>query len=279
MDEKLPKEHLNVKIIAFDLDDTLLNDERKISRRTLDAINKAAEKGIFIVLCSGRADNGILPYVRAMNIAGSQQGRYLVAFNGASVFDLHLRTPIYTNKVDIDILKFVYKEAKKRGMPSIVYQSGTIYSWEDSEWARMDAKLCDLNFSVVPDFEKFLEEGFPKMLVPSEPEKVTELKEFLSKELEGKADVFTSKPYFLEVMTHGVGKGNAILWLADKLGISHSQTMAFGDSMNDESMLRLCEYGVAMKNGLDYIKDICPFVTRFDNNHDGIADFLEEFVL
>ena len=153
MDEKLPKEHLNVKIIAFDLDDTLLNDERKISRRTLDAINKAAEKGIFIVLCSGRADNGILPYIRAMNIAGSQQGRYLVAFNGASVFDLHLRTPIYTNKVDIDILKFVYKEAKKRGMPSIVYQSGTIYSWEDSEWARMDAKLCDLNFSVVPDFE------------------------------------------------------------------------------------------------------------------------------
>lgn len=276
---KIPKNHLDVKIIAFDLDDTLLTDERKISPRTLAAIQKACEKGIYIVLCSGRAENGILPYVREMNIAGSEYGRYIVSFNGASIFDLHLRNQIFANTVDIDVLKFVYREARSRGMPSIVYKNNTIYSWEDSEWAQMDAKLCNLDFEVVPDFEKFLEDNYPKMLVPSEPEKVSELKEFLQVKLAGKADVFTSKPYFLEVMTHGVSKGKAILELADKLGISRKETMAFGDSMNDESMLHDCEYGVAMSNGLDYIKEICPFVTRFDNNNDGIADFLEEFVL
>lgn len=276
---KIPEKHLDVKIIAFDLDDTLLNDEKKVSPRTLAAIQAAAAKGIFIVLCSGRAENGILPYVRALNIAGTPQGRYLIAFNGATIFDLHLRRQIYSHQLDNDILKYVYAESKKRGMPCIVYDPATIYSWEDSDWARMDAKLCDLNFKVVPDFEKFLDGGFPKMLVPSEPEKVKELKDFLCQKLEGRADVFISKPYFLEVMSHGVGKGAAILRLADMLGIPHSQTMAFGDSMNDESMLRECEYGVAMQNGLDYIKDICKFVTRADNNHDGIADFLEEFVL
>lgn len=276
---KLPEKKLNVKLIAFDLDDTLLSSETKILPRTLAAIQKAASEGIFIVLCSGRAENGILPYVRALDIAGTQQGRYIIAFNGASIFDLHLRQPIYENKVDVDILKFVYKEAKKRGMPSVVYAPSIIYSWQDSDWARMDAKLCNLKFELVDDFEKFLEKGFPKMLVPSEPEKVKDFKDFLCEKLQGRADVFISKPFFLEVMSHGVGKGSSILRLAKKLGILQEQTMAFGDSMNDESMLRSCGYGVAMNNGLDYIKNICKFVTRYDNNNDGIADFLENYVL
>ena len=110
---KIPQNKLNVKLIAFDLDDTLLTKETKISAKTLAAIQKAAEKGIYIVLCSGRAENGILPYVHALNIAGTQQGRFIIAFNGASIFDLHKRIPIYTNQVETDILKFVYNEAKK----------------------------------------------------------------------------------------------------------------------------------------------------------------------
>lgn len=277
---KLPENKLDVKLIAFDLDDTLLNKDTKITPRTLAAIQKAAEKGIYIVLCSGRAENGILPYVRALNIAGSQAGRYLIAFNGASAYDLHLRQQIYTNSVDVDILKFVYTEAKKRNLPSVVYDPAVIYSWKDTEWARMDAKLCSLKFQLVEDFEGFLESREnPKMLVPGEPEEIKAFKEFLCENLEGKTDVFISKPFFLEVMSHGVGKGPTILWLADRLGIPKEKTMAFGDSMNDESMLREVEYGVAMCNGLDYIKDICRYNTRFDNNNDGIADFLESFVL
>ena len=171
---KLPETKLNVKLIAFDLDDTLLTDKKIISPRTVSALKKAAEKGIYIVLCSGRAENGILPFVRQLNIAGSQQGRYLIAFNGASVFDLHLREQIYSNLVKPEILKFAYNEARKRGMASVVYESGVIYSWEDSDFARKDAELCNLEFKVVDDFEKFLENGFPKILISAEPEKVKE---------------------------------------------------------------------------------------------------------
>ena len=276
---KLPSSKLDVKLIALDLDDTLLNGECHISERTVRALQAAADQGIYIVLCSGRAENGILPFVHMLDIAGKQTGRYLIAFNGALIFDLHTRLPFYENKVDPKILKFVYNEAKKRGMPSIVYAPSIVYSWQDTEWARMDAKLCNLKFEIVEDFENFLEKGYPKMLVPSEPEKVQELKAFLQPQLEGKADLFTSKPFFLEVMTHGVGKGSAILRLAESLGISREQTMCFGDSMNDESMIRDCGYGVCMKNGLDCIKEISDFVTESDNNHDGIGEFLEKYVL
>jgi hydroxymethylpyrimidine pyrophosphatase-like HAD family hydrolase len=73
-------------------------------------------------------------------------------------------------------------------------------------------------------------------------------------------------------------KGEAILWLADYLNIPHNQTMAFGDSMNDESMILKAEHGVAMANALEHIKNVANYVTLKDNNNDGIADFLEQFV-
>ena len=276
---KIPSGKLDVKLIALDLDDTLLNGECRVSERTVKALQKAADQGIYIVLCSGRAENGILPFVHMLDIAGKQTGRYLIAFNGALIFDLHTRLPFYENKVDPEILKFVYNEAKKRDMASIVYAPSVVYSWQDTEWARKDAKLCNLKFDIVEDFEKFLEKGFPKMLVPAEPEKVQELKAYLESRLEGKADLFTSKPFFLEVMTHGVGKGSAILRLAQSLSIPQKKTLCFGDSMNDESMIKACGYGVCMQNGLDCLKEVSDFVTESDNNHDGVGEFLEKYVL
>lgn len=276
---KIPSEKLDVSIIAFDLDDTLLNHDLKISPKTVTALQKAAAKGIYIVLCSGRAENAILPYVRALNIAGTQQGRYLIGINGASVLDLHTRLPIYSRTLDSDILKYVYHEAKKRGMAAVVYDPSTIYAGEDSAWARKDADMCGLAFKKVDDYEAFLSKPRPKMLVPAEPAEISAWQPQLQKELYGKADIFISKPFFLEVMPHGVGKGEAVLWLADYLGIAHKKTMAFGDSMNDESMIVQCGYGVAMCNGLDYIKEKADFITRKSNNDDGSADFLEAFVL
>ena len=88
-------EKLDVKLIALDLDDTLLNDDRQITDLTVRALQECAQKGIYIVLCSGRAENAILPFVRRLQIAGLQTGRYLIAINGCSVFDLHKRQNIF----------------------------------------------------------------------------------------------------------------------------------------------------------------------------------------
>lgn len=276
---KLPEHKLNVKLIALDLDDTLLNHDLEITPKTVAALRKAAENGIYIVLCSGRAENAILPFIRTLDIAGKEYGRYLIAANGASIFDLHKRLPIYTKKVSGDILLYLFEEAKKRGLPAQVYDPSTIYASVDNEWTQKDSKLCGLRLQIEDNFEDFIKSGHPKMVIPAAPEKVAEFLPFLKENLAGKADVFISKPYFLEVMAHGCGKGSSILWLADYLNIPKEQTMAFGDSMNDESMILQTEYGVAMCNGLEAIRDKAKFVTRKTNDNDGIADFLEDFVL
>lgn len=276
---KLPSKKLDPKLIALDLDDTLLTKELKITPITVKALRDAAAKGIYIVPCSGRAENGILQFVRTLELAGTKEGRYVIAVNGSEIFDLHTRTTIYSRKVPFDVLEFVYDEALKRGLPCQVYNSTTTFANIDNEFTHIDAKLCKLNMEIVPEFREFLKPGHTKMLVPGDEKVIAEFCAFLKRELDGRAVIFTSKPYFLEVMPPNCGKGEAIEWLANHLGIDNSKTMAFGDSMNDESMIRMTGYSVAMCNGLEYIQDIAKFVTRKSNEEDGIGDFINSFVL
>lgn len=272
-------EKLNVKLIALDLDDTLLNENRQIDDETVEALQKCAEKGIYIVLCSGRAEDAILPFVKRLGISDKEQGRYIGAINGCSIFDLHTRQQIYCRKVESDILIRTDEIAEAAGFRSEVYTPDTIYYRELTEWTKLDVDLCGLKGGQVDDYRNFLKQGFTKMLVPGEPAELQKLQTVLRKEFGDRAVIFTSKPYFLEILPPGCGKGEAVTWLADHIGIDVKATMGFGDSMNDESMIRMCGYGVVMQNGLEEMKKIADFVTEKDNNHNGIADFLKKYVL
>lgn len=270
---------LNPKLIALDLDDTLLTANLDITPDTVSALQKAAQMGIYIVLCSGRTENAILPYVRKLEIAGLPQGCFLIAMNGSSIYDMHLRQQIFSRNVEAEILQFVFAECKKRNLPAQVYSPSTIYASEDNEWTQVDAKLCSLKLEIVPDFMDFMKTGHAKMVIPGDPAVLQEFQSFLKKEIGDKAVIFVSKPYFLEIMPLNAGKGEAIEWLANHLSIPIENTMGFGDSMNDESMILKSGCGVAMCNGMQAIKDEADFVTDFDNEHDGIARFLEKYVL
>ena len=208
-----------------------------------------------------------------------QAGRYIIAVNGCSVFDLHTRQQIYCRTVAPDILLHANAEAEKRGLRSEVYTPDTIYYREETKWTKLDVDLCGLKGRAVEDFDAFLQKGFVKMLIPGEPAVLLELQKTLKADFGDHAVVFTSKPYFLEILPPRCGKGEAITWLADHIGLAPVNTMGFGDSMNDESMMRLCGTGVAMVNGLDYIKDIADYVTELDNDHSGVGDFIQKYVL
>lgn len=272
-------EKLDVKLIALDLDDTLLNDERKITDDTVSALRECAERGIYIVLCSGRAEDAILPYVRRLEIAGKEAGRYLIAINGCSIFDLHKRQQIFCKKVESDVLMRANQLAEEAGYKSEVYTPDTIYYAEETAWTKLDVDLCGLKGVAIDNYDEFLKQGFTKMLIPGEPSDLLILQDKLRSEFGNKAVIFTSKPYFLEVLPPECGKGESVKWLCQHLGFSISKAMGFGDSMNDESLIRMAGYGVAMCNGLDEIKKIADFITDKNNNEDGIADFLRKHVL
>ncbi len=270
---------LNTKLIALDLDDTLLNDDRQITDLNVRALRECAESGIYVVLCSGRAENAILPFVRRLEIAGKEAGRYLIAINGCSVFDLHKRQNVFCKKVEADVLLKANQIAESYGLRSEVYTPDTIYYREETKWTKLDVDLCGLNGKAVDDYDEFLKTGFTKMLIPGEPEELLKLQTILRNEFGSRAVIFTSKPYFLELLPPDCGKGEAITWLAKELNIPVEETMGFGDSMNDESLIRMAGHGVCMCNGLDAIKEIADYVTEFDNNHDGPGRFIQKYVL
>ena len=277
--QKLPNGKVATRLVALDLDDSLLNNELLISDRTVAAVQKAAEQNIYVVICSGRSPSAILPFVRRLDVAGTEQGRYAVASNGSVVVDLHKREEIYSAKVDGDVLAQAKKAADKVGLPCQVYSSSMVYASVDNEYTRMDSKLTGVPSEVVPDFENFVKSGFAKMMVPGDPKILVGLQKELAARFEGRAVVLISKPYFLEILPANCGKGEALEFLCGRLGINMKDVMAFGDSMNDESMIVKCGLSVAMTNGLDKIKDEAAFVTRLTNDQDGIADFVEQFVL
>lgn len=277
--EKLPHGKLAVKLIALDLDDTLLNTELKISPRTISALRRAAAQGIFVVIASGRPESAILPFVRALDIAGLETGRYILALNGALIFDLHERRPIFSKKISGDVLEQIFFEAHERGLCAEIYDGSIICVSEETKWSRIDAELSGLTLKVISDFPARVKNGYAKMLISADPKDVDAFLPVLRKKFSGAADFFISKPFFLEVLPPGCGKGEALAFLSDMLGIDRSETMAFGDSMNDESMIRMSGHGVAMSNGLTAIRDAAAYVTRKTNDEDGIADFLEAFVL
>lgn len=270
---------LDIKLVALDLDDTLLNDERQISDGNVSALRECAERGIYVVLCSGRAEDAILPFVRRLEIAGKEAGKFIIAINGCSIFDMHKREQIFCRKVESDILLRTNQIAESWGLKSEVYTPDTIYYAEETKWTKLDVDLCGLKGAKVENYEEFLKQGFTKMLVPGEPEELQKLQKVLRQEFGERAVIFTSKPYFLEILPPNCGKGEAVEWLSNKLGFGVEKTMGFGDSMNDESLIRMAGVGVAMKNGLAEIKEIADYVTEEDNNHDGVGEFLRKYVL
>ena len=172
--------------------------------------------------------------------------------------------------------------AEEAGLRTQIYSTDTIYYGEMNPWIQMDIDLCKVHGEKAKDFKAMLSQGSPKMLIPCNP-KTPEVVQALLKKLKDefcdRAVVFTSKPYFLEVLPPNCGKGEALLWLANHIGIKPENIIGFGDGMNDESMIRKCGYGVAMKNGCEYIRDIADFITEKTNDEDGVGDFLEKYVL
>lgn len=277
--QKIPGGKIAPKLMALDLDDTLLNNKLLISDRAVEAVQKAAAQGIYITICSGRSPSAILPFVRRLDLAGTKQGRYAVASNGSVVVDLHKRQEIYSAKVGGDALREAKKAADKLGLPCQVYSSSMVYASVDNEWTRMDSKLTGVPSEIVPGFDEFLKQGFAKMMIPGDPKILVGLQKELADRLQGRAVVLISKPYFLEILPPNCGKGEALEFLCGQLGINMKEVMAFGDSMNDETMIVKSGMSVAMSNGLNAIKDAAAYVTRFSNDQDGLADFVEQFVL
>ncbi|GAB1482547.1 Cof-type HAD-IIB family hydrolase [Treponema sp.] len=266
-----------IRLLALDLDDTLLRHDLSISFYTRNLLKKAEAEGVTVVLASGRDPSAMDRYARELNL--HKRRGFMVCHNGAMIQESDTGKLVYESRLPVDIALAVYDLVDAEGMPVQLYEDSTIYVSRRNEFADQDEKMTGLRQVVVENFRSMIEAGQLKFVIPGDPMLLRPLETLLKNIVGDKVTIFTSKPYFLEVLAPATGKGEALAIVAEKLGIKSHEVMAVGDSMNDESMIRWAGWGVAMKNGDERIKAIASFVSHRTNEDDGVADLVERYVL
>lgn len=271
-----------VRLIGVDLDGTLLTTQKKLTSYTREVLECAAKQGIAVLPATGRPFSGI-----PEEMARFPGFRYAVTANGGRVVDIKTGEPLFEELVSVEAAREVLKVLEHYDCLREIYYDGIGYAPADGlkDIDRyMDeppmAEYITKTRVPVPDIRaKFEEEnrGADKvqgLFVTLEDRNaaVEELRFVSGIEITGALKMN------IEVNAAGVNKGKALVRLGKLLGISREEIMAFGDGANDLDMMKEVGIGVAMDNGKEEIKEAADYIAA-SNDEDGVARFLEEYVL
>jgi Cof subfamily protein (haloacid dehalogenase superfamily) len=204
---------------------------------------------------------------------------YLICNNGSMIQESHTGKLIFEAKIPSKVALIVHDLATAEGFPVQLYEDDIMYISRSNEYADYDQKLTGLRQVVVENFRAMVGNGCYKLLIPGDPMTLRPLEHILKNYIGSETTIFTSKPYFLEILPHNTNKGTGLAKVAEALGIPQKAVLAIGDSMNDEAMLRWAGVGVAMANSDERIKDIAAMVTEKTNDDDGVAELIERYIL
>lgn len=265
------------KLIALDMDGTLLTPEGRISPRTQAAITAARARGVTVVLTSGRPLEGMTAYLAELGLTG--QDDYVICYNGALVQQVAeqriIRSQLLTGS-DASAIAHLASElgvnvhgfSVSRGLIS---PRVSPYTEHESRLIKMPINLVD--FATLPADEQIMK----VMMIDPEP-LLSRAIARLPAELYERYTVVRSSPYFLEFMNKRSNKGTGVAALAEHLGLTAAQVIAVGDAGNDRHMIEYAGLGVAMGNATDEIKALARHTTS-RNDEDGVARVIEEFIL
>lgn len=266
------------KLIAIDMDGTLLNDRHEVPEDVKYTLSEAKKQGIKIVLCSGRPIGGIQSYIKALNL--NQEGDFAIAYNGALVQDTHTNEVVAELSLGHADLVKLYELSMELKTPMHFFDTKGVYTpnADISDYTVLEAYLSEipLGYRQVSDIPTNI--SIPKIMFVNHPDKLNRTIEELPKSLNKQYTIVQSAPYFLEFVHPSASKGNAVKMLAEQLGIKQEETMTIGDNGNDLSMIEYAGCGVAMGNAIPEVKAAADFQTR-SNNESGVAYAIRKLAL
>lgn len=268
---------MKIKMLALDMDDTLLKKDLSISLRNKEVLRKAEEQGVIIVLATGRADYGVKRYIDELKM--NEREGYAICFNGASIIRTDTKEEVFGHRLPAALSRKVCKIVENLEMPLQYYRGDTIFVSKDNLYTDKDCFLSGMKKEVVPDFMNSLQDEVIKLIIPGEPKRIQQVFEVLQNQFGEEANILTSKPYFLEVLPKKADKKTALEYLSEVLSIHQESIMAVGDAMNDMGMVEYAGVGVAMKNAEKKLQEMANIISRFSHEEDGIADIVERYIL
>ncbi len=271
----------DIRLIALDLDGTLLDSQKRLSRRNEAVLKECVQRGIYIVPCTGRIWCGVPDFIR--EFAGIH---YAITVNGAVIEDVQEHVVLDEQKLSCEQAVEILKLARNFNTMYDAYAEGRGFG----EMRFMEVME---RYGVGPELQKMIRST--REVVPDVAEKirllgkpVEKINYFFGEQAErqqakeallARGDVLVSSsfPNNLEINALGASKGEAICRLAKHLGLKREQTMGFGDGENDITMMTMAGIGVAMENGMESMKEAADYIT-LTNDEDGVADAIEKLV-
>ncbi|QAY66728.1 Cof-type HAD-IIB family hydrolase [Paenibacillus protaetiae] len=261
------------KLIAIDVDDTLLRDDLSVSEQQKQALAGAIQRGVTVTLATGRM------FASAQKIARQIELNVpIITYQGALVKTLLDGKVLYERYVPQDAAKELFAFTEQRGLHLQLYTDDILYAKEHNDKIKKYSTLTNIPYVVEPDYNKLIELPTPKMLIIDEPSYLDELAVELKALIGDRTHITKSKPHYLEIMHKEGTKGHALRFLAAHIGCTLEETIAIGDAWNDHEMIEAAGLGVAMGNAIPALKEIADYVT-LTNNEDGVRHVIEKFVL
>lgn len=267
------------KLIALDIDGTLLNTDKKITPDVFSAIQNAKKHGVKVVLSTGRPLPGVTPLLEELNL--TDDGDYVICFNGAVVQEVKSKKVLCNLELELDDFNLIYNEICKKYNSYIHINTPTHLITPN----KIPGKYTQLeaNINKIPVEYKSIEEiddniKFCKVMIVDESEKLEEIISKIPKEFYDKYTIVRSTPFFLEFLNKDANKGTALKALCSNINIPIEDSIAVGDEENDQHMIEYAGLGVAMGNARSSIKDIADFITS-TNNENGVAKVINKFIL
>ncbi len=265
------------KAIALDLDGTLMDSNKKLSDVNKETIWKALDKGISVILASGRPLFGVMPVAEALEFP--KRGGYVLAYNGGNIVDCTTGKSIYLREIPKECMADICTIARECHVQPLTYFEDMILAESDSDEYVIKEAICNsAKIKVIEDIVSFVDYSVAKFLVVGEHSKLLPVQERLMEIHGDKLDIFFSEDYFLEIVPKNVAKDASLCELLKLLGIEREELIACGDAMNDVSMIKFAGLGVAMDNAYPNIKEYADYIAP-SNDDNGVAHVIEKFML
>ncbi|MFC3911921.1 sugar-phosphatase [Pseudaeromonas sharmana] len=265
------------KLIALDMDGTLLREDGSISARTQRAIAEAKAKGVRVVLASGRPLSGMARFLDQLALTSHQD--YVLSYNGALIQNVGSGDVLSRNVLTGKDVRELYRLSQQLGVNihAFSHTRGLIAPrtsrYTEVERSHNDLTLTLVDFAAIPEDEAIL-----KVMMVDEPALLAEAMAQLPETVYQHYTVLLSTPYFLEFLHPHSNKGNGVAQLAAHLSIEPQAVICVGDAGNDAHMIDFAGLGVAMGNATDALKQQADYIT-LSNEDDGVAHVIEKFIL
>ena len=264
-----------IEIIGIDLDDTLLDTDKKISQANIDAIKRVSQAGIKVVITTGRPYFRIIDFLKTIDLYSDSS--FAISYNGSLISNATKTLIIDDIKLQHDDIVFIIEKLKKLGLHFNIYQDEFIFSEEVLPLIKKQKVFEGIVFAIKPYDELLKIQDASKIIICEHGETIDKMRSLVETALEGRYNILRSTDLYLEILPKDANKGIALNKLMNYLQIDRTKAMAIGDEENDLPMFKYVDFKVAMANGNEELKRQASFITK-SQNESGVAFAIDELV-